>query len=92
LPKRTAFVTRTWSTRRPLEQSITCCNPTQSNQMSPVEFWPTRKHHDTPANELRSMQEQRRAWIKQLEMMNTDYSRRAEIMRGYLKAKNCSLG
>jgi hypothetical protein len=46
-------------------------------QSSPVEFWPTRQHHDAPANELRSMREQRRAWINQLGMVNTGYSRRA---------------
>jgi hypothetical protein len=34
-------------------------------QSFPVEFWPTRQHHDAPANELRSMREQRRAWINQ---------------------------
>jgi hypothetical protein len=56
-----------------------------------VEFWPIRECHDTPASELRSMQEQRRAWIKQLGMMNTGYNRRAEIVRGYLKVKSCSL-
>jgi hypothetical protein len=38
------------------------------------------------------MREQRRAWINQLGMANTRYSRRAEIMRGYLKAKSCSIG
>jgi hypothetical protein len=41
---------------------------------------------------LRSMHEQRRAWIKQLGVVNTSYSRRAEIMRGCLKVKRCSHG
>ena len=82
----------TWSVRSPLERSSTCYNPAQSNQSSPVEFLPTRKHHDALANKLRSMKEQKRAWIKQLGMMNTGYSRRAEIMRGYLNAKSCSQG
>jgi hypothetical protein len=72
----------------PLEQNITRCNSTQFNQWSPVEFWPTHERHDPPANELHSMQEQRRAWIKQLVMMNTGYSRRTKIMRGYLRVKS----
>jgi hypothetical protein len=80
------------SSQRPLEQNITPCNSTQSNQLSLVEFWPTCKCHDPLANELRSMQEQKRAWIKQLGLMNTGYSRRVEIMRRYLKIKSCSLG
>jgi hypothetical protein len=92
LPKPTASVTRTLSTWRPLDQSIARCNSAQSNQSSPVEFWPTREQHDPPTNELRSMREQRRAWIKQLGVVNTGYSRRAEIMRGYVKVKRCSHG
>jgi hypothetical protein len=83
---------RNSSGRRPLEERSSRCNLAQSMQSSPVEFWPTRQHHDAPANELRSMREQRRAWINQLGMVNTGYGRRAEIMRGYLKAKSCSIG
>jgi hypothetical protein len=92
LPKRTASVMRILLARRPLEQNITRFNSAQSNQSSLVEFWPTREHHDPPSNELRSMQEKKRAWIKQLGLMNTGHSRRAEIMRGYLKVRSCSLG
>jgi hypothetical protein len=92
LPKPIASVIRTLSARRPLDQSIARCNSTQSNQLSPVEFWPTREQYDPPANELRSMREQRRAWIKQLGVVNIGYSRKVEIMRGYLKVKRCSHG
>jgi hypothetical protein len=92
LPKQTASITRISSVRRPLEQNITFCNSAQSKQSSPIEFWPTCERHDPPPNELHSIQEQRRAWIKQLRMMNTSYSRRAEIMRGYLRIKSYSLG
>ena len=83
---------RNLSKQHPLEERSSRCNLAQSMQSSPVEFCPTHQHHDALANELRSMQEQRRAWIKQLEMVNTGYNRRAEIMKGYLKAKSCSIG
>jgi hypothetical protein len=41
-------------------------------------------------NGLRSLQEQKKAWIKETGKINTRYSRRLEIMRGYFKVKNCS--
>jgi hypothetical protein len=56
---------RNSSGQHPLEERSSRCNLAQSMQSSPVEFWPTRQHHDAPANELRSMREQRRAWINQ---------------------------
>jgi hypothetical protein len=72
--------------KRPIRNSMT------SNFSCPMEFWPLFLQPEIPMNELRSLQEQRRAWIKERGKINTGYSRRSEIMREYLKVKSCSQG
>jgi hypothetical protein len=67
-------------------------NSMMSNILCLGECWPVCQPVETPANEMRSLHEQRRAWIKEIGKINTWYSRRAKIMRGYIKVKSCSQG
>jgi hypothetical protein len=68
------------------------CNSTMSNSFVHVPLKPLPQHEDRTLNEPRSLQEQKRAWIKQMGRINNGYSRRSEILEGYRRVKSLSQG
>jgi hypothetical protein len=64
------------------------CNSTMSNSFARVPLKPLPQREDRTLYELRSLQEQRRAWIKQMGRINNGYSRRSEILEESLSRVN----
>jgi hypothetical protein len=75
-----------------VHQRLFTCNSTMSNFFGRLPLKILPQCPERTADELRSLQEQRRAWIKQVRRINSSYSRQSEILEGYQRVKSLSQG